>query len=309
MDTDFYKDVLMALSDGVYVVNKKREILFWSDGAEKVTGYSSSEVLGKRCADNVLCHVTAEGEELCTKGCPLRSTIRNGNLAEADVFLHHKLGHRVPVTVKATPLKDQAGKVVGAVEFFSQLSSQDNFLAELEKLRNTALTDRLTKVGNRRFGEITLENLTRKASDTPYGLLFVDIDHFKHVNDTWGHSVGDDVLRMVANSVSSGLRTGDAISRWGGEEFLLILPSSTVQELVTIGERLRMLVEKSWLEYQGTIIKVTASIGGAMVTKGEDVTSVLQRADKQLYFCKSNGRNMVSIDDAILITNKHTGGI
>ncbi|SIN96737.1 sensor domain-containing diguanylate cyclase [Halodesulfovibrio marinisediminis] len=296
MECEFYENVLTALSDGLYVVDKKRKILFWSGAAEEITGYSFSEVLGKRCADNLLCHVDAEGRELCTKGCPLRATIRDGSVATTDVFLHHKQGHRVPVTVTASPLKDKKGDIVGAVETFSLVNTKNIFYSEFEKLRNNALIDKLTKVGNRRFGEITLENISNKSKKTSYGILFVDIDRFKYVNDVWGHSVGDSVLQMVANSITSGLRDVDTVCRWGGEEFLVIVPSTTVQELTTIAERLRMLVEKSWLDHEGHLIEVTTSIGGGVVREGEQVDSVVHRADTQMYFCKNNGRNMVSIE-------------
>lgn len=298
MENVLYKNVLLALTDGVYVVDLERKILFWNTAAERLTGYNAADVLGKRCADNVLCHVNSEGGELCLKGCPLTSTMQDGKLAEAAVFLHHKNGHRVPVTVKASPITDHNGNIIGAVEFFSLTVSCDSFSLELEELRQKAIRDRLTGINNRRFGEIALEkeSYRSKKNNTSYGILFADIDHFKNVNDTWGHSVGDDVLRMVAKSLSSGLRSADTISRWGGEEFLVILPTINRQELAAVGERLRMLVEKSWLEYEGTTIKVTASFGGAITYKGEESKSVLQRADSQLYYSKNNGRNLVSID-------------
>lgn len=298
MENTFYKEVLLSLADGVYVVDLNRKILFWNKAAEKLTGYGAAEVLGRRCEENVLCHISAEGKELCANGCPLKSTIQDGTLAEATVFLHNKKGHRLPVTIKTSPLKDETGHIIGAVEFFSLVTSRERVLKEFEKLHNEAFQDRLTGIGNRRFGENTLENIFHRSidEDSSYGVLFVDIDHFKHVNDTWGHSTGDDVLRMVANSLNSGLRAFDSVSRWGGEEFLLILPNCNINDLSTVGERLRMLVEKSWLDYEGTIIKVTASFGGVIANNDEDVHSLLQRADKQMYLSKKNGRNMVSID-------------
>ncbi|SHI99990.1 sensor domain-containing diguanylate cyclase [Halodesulfovibrio aestuarii] len=299
MDHAFYVDVLHALADGVYVVDKEQKIIFWNKAAERLTGYGSAEVLGKKCADNMLCHVNAEGQELCMRGCPLELTIQEGKLAEAAVFMRHKNGHRVPVTVKTSPLRDDIGNVIGAVEFFSLSLSRENFFSEFEKLRKEALLDRLTGVGNRRFAEITLENVCSQSKNmnASYGVLFVDIDYFKHINDTWGHFVGDEVLRMVSKSLDSGLRIFDIISRWGGEEFLLILPNITAQDLLIVGERLRMLVETSWYEYEDTIIKVTASFGGVIAKNGEELQSVLQRADNQLYISKDNGRNLVSIEN------------
>ena len=290
-------EILLAIDDGIYAVDKRRRIVFWNEGAEKLTGYSSDEALGRRCADNMLCHVSPVGKEVCVTGCPLISTIQYGIVSEAAVFLHHKRGHRLPVTVKAFPLKNADGNITGAVELFSLASSRKDVLKGFEKMQKAAFQDKMTGIGNRRFGEVTLENISQKHPQGSYGLLFVDIDHFKNVNDTWGHSTGDDVLRMVANSLNSGLRKDDSVFRWGGEEFLAVLPDCSPQELKTVGETLRMLIENSWLDHKDTILKVTASLGGAIAHKDEEIDSVLKRADEQMYLSKESGRNMVSIDE------------
>ncbi|SIO25332.1 sensor domain-containing diguanylate cyclase [Halodesulfovibrio marinisediminis] len=295
MEPPYVKDILFSLVDGIYAVDTTRRILFWNDGAEKLTGYSSAEVLGRRCAENVLCHISSEGQVLCNNGCPLKAAIHDGSVGEAVVFLHHKQGHRLPVSLKASPLRDENGNIIGAVETFSLASSRENVLKRFEKMHKAAFLDKLTGIGNRRFGEATLENLSLQLPSTSYAVLFVDIDHFKDVNDTWGHAAGDDVLRMVANSLTSGIRKDDSAFRWGGEEFLIVLPNCAPKELANVGERLRMLVENSWLEHDGTILKVTASFGGTIANKDEDTNSVLQRADEQLYLSKGNGRNRVSI--------------
>lgn len=295
MDAPYVKDILFSLVDGIYAVDTRRRILFWNDGAEKLTGYSSAEVLGRRCAENVLCHISPEGKVLCNNGCPLKLAIHYGSVGEAVVFLHHKRGHRLPVSLKTSPLRDEDGNIIGAVETFSLASSREDVLKRFEKMHKAAFLDKMTGIGNRRFGEAALENLSLQQPNTSYAVLFVDIDHFKYVNDTWGHSTGDHVLRMVANSLNSGIRKHDSAFRWGGEEFLVLLPNCDPKELTNVGERLRMLVENSWLEHDGTVIKVTASFGGAIANTNEDVDSVLQRADEQLYLSKENGRNRVSI--------------
>ncbi|MFN3535085.1 MAG: PAS domain-containing protein, partial [Desulfatiglandales bacterium] len=102
MEPPFYKQILDALSDGVYFVDKERRITFWNNGAERLTGYSADEVLGKSCADNLLMDVDDNGKELCTSGCPLEAVIRDGHMREADVYLHHKFGYRIPIHIKAT---------------------------------------------------------------------------------------------------------------------------------------------------------------------------------------------------------------
>ena len=275
-------------------------VTYWNKAAERISGYASQEVMGKSCADNILRHVDEKGTELCIHGCPLAATINDGQVREVEVYMHHKFGHRVPVAVRASPMRDADGKIIGAVEVFSNNSKNIDVLKEMEELRREVFRDKLTDIGNRRFADITLENYenTLRENGVPFGVVFVDIDFFKKVNDTWGHAVGDKVLQMVAQTLANGLRALDVACRWGGEEFVLITPNITVESLGIMADRLRILVENSWLDYEGERLAVTASFGGAVSQVGETAESVVARADKQVYTSKENGRNRVTIDAA-----------
>lgn len=295
----FYKNLLNSITDGVYFVGRDRCITYWNKAAERLSGFTAEEVMGKSCADNILRHVDEEGRSLCLTGCPLADTLESGRSHEANVYMHHKFGHRVPVCVRSSPMYDDDGVIVGAVEVFRDISKDVNILQEMEKLRREALTDRLTGIGNRRYAELTMERLdeTMRGSKVPFGILIADIDHFKRVNDTWGHHVGDMALAMVAQTLSGAMRPLDAACRWGGEEFVLLVSNTTAESLAAMARRLRMLVEKSWFEHEGERIGVTASFGCALSTPGEDAASVLRRADAMLYSCKDEGRNCVRIDE------------
>lgn len=298
MPTDFYRELLDALADGVYFVDADRRVTYWNKAAERISGYSAQEILGKRCADNFLRHVDDKGTHLCIHGCPLAATISDGELREADIYMHHKFGHRVPVSVRATPIRDEDGTIIGAVEIFTDNSKQQDLIKELETVRKEVLSDALTGIGNRRFAELTMAGFDQamRESNVPFGILMADIDHFKAVNDTWGHHVGDLVLAMVARTLSSVSRRLDVACRWGGEEFVVLIPNTSTDKLTLIAERLRMLVENSWLDHAGELIKVTISMGGAVSMQGEASESVLKRADRQLYVSKDSGRNCVHIE-------------
>ncbi|MEJ5348109.1 MAG: diguanylate cyclase [Desulfosoma sp.] len=298
MDESFYKALLDNLADGVYFIDTNRRITFWNKAAERLTGYTAQEVVGKSCADNVLRHVDESGKELCVEGCPLAGVLQDGRMREAHVYMHHKLGFRAPVDIRATALRKSDGEIVGAVEIFHTPSERLNILEEIQKLRKEVLTDPLTGVGNRRYAEMRLQECEKDEREygVPYGILFVDIDHFKRVNDTWGHGVGDRVLRMVAQVLDKSVRSLDTPCRWGGEEFVVITRNVTAEGLQTLGERLRVLIEKSWLDHQGERIAVTASFGGALSRTGETAEDVMSRADKQLYRSKAEGRNRVRLD-------------
>ena len=291
--------LLDSLFDGVYFVDANRQITYWNAAAERITGYSKADVIGCCCADNLLRHIDANGCELCLEGCPLAATIQDGATREAGVFLHHALGHRVPVSVRTSPVRDETGKIIGAVEIFSDNSSSLQILQEFEKLKQTAYLDALTTVGNRRYGEMTLSTriFEMQTHAIPFGVLFMDIDHFKRFNDSYGHKTGDDVLVMVAKSIALSLRKMDVVARWGGEEFIVILPGATSVIIKAVSERIRVLIENSFLLVEAEKVHVTISIGATMSRSDDTVETIVSRADRLMYLSKSGGRNRVTEDE------------
>src|SRR5581483_10734992 len=202
-DAAFYRGVLDQISDGVYFVDRHRRILFWSEGAQRLTGYTGEDVTGHFCQDEILCHVDYSGKRICREGCPLLACMRDGNPREARVFLHHKQGRRLPVLVKVQPLRGSDGKIVGAVEIFSDDSAQAETLRRTEELRKMALLDHLTQLPNRRFLEVSLESAMHgfQSMGMQFGLLVFDLDRFKEVNDRFGHAVGDRVLQETGKTL------------------------------------------------------------------------------------------------------------
>jgi len=292
------KKILDSIFDGVYSVDCERRITYWNAAAELISGYSKTDMLGHCCADNLLRHVDKSGVELCLNGCPLSASIGDGKPREASVFLHHKLGHRVPVSVRISPVRDEQGKIIGAVEIFTDNSSALQLLREFETLKHEVYQDSLTAIGNRRYGEVTLSTRIYEWQEHayPFGLLFLDVDDFKIFNDEYGHQQGDEVLIMVAKSISNSLRNRDVVSRWGGEEFVVILPGATPVIVSAIAERVRMLITSSFISLGTENLQVTVSIGGTVSRSGETAESIVKRADKLMYRSKLNGRNRVTID-------------
>jgi len=297
-EQNFYKELVDNLYDGIYFVNRERTIIYWNKGAERITGYRSNLVIGRSCYDNLLNHVTAEGVQLCLDQCPLAACMEDGVVREADVFLHHADGHRVPVLVRAAPLRDDQGNIYGAVETFSSDAGVVTVRHQLRELRHSTRTDMLTKIGNRQYLEGRLRAVVAEYEygGGGAGVLFIDIDHFKEFNDSYGHDIGDKVLRMVATTLKHSLRETDAVGRWGGDEFLAILYDVTsFEQLKSICEKARTLVELSHLELAGKELAVTISVGATLLLPQDSPESIVQRADGLMYQCKQAGRNGVNI--------------
>jgi diguanylate cyclase (GGDEF)-like protein/PAS domain S-box-containing protein len=294
---DFYQSMLDNLFDGVYYVDQNRVITYWNKAAEMITGYSKADVIGTACADNILRHIDSYGNELCELGCPLHETIQDGSLRESFLFLHHKAGHRVPVHIRIAPIRDEAGEIIGGVEIFSDNSSTLNMLQQLEDIQQENIADPLLKIGNRRFGDMIFETrlLELQAYQVSFCVIMLDIDDFKSINDRLGHNVGDQILEMITRSLESTLRGRDSIIRWGGDEFVLILPNAAQKGLEEILDRIRIFVEKSFLEVNGELISVTVSFGATLAKPGDNMESLIDRADKLMYQSKLAGGNRYTI--------------
>lgn len=293
-----YKEIIDNLYDGVYFVDRDRVITYWNHGAERITGYRSEDVHGRSCRDGILNHVTAEGESLCTGDCPLAACMADGEVREADVFLHHAEGHRLPVLVRCAPLRDENGTIVGAVETFSSELGVRSARTELSELRRSVRTDELTGIGNRSHVEGRLRALVAEYEQRPgeAAVAMVDVDRFKDVNDTHGHEVGDRVLRMVATTLRRNLRASDTVGRWGGEEFVVILDGvHTADDLRRVCDKQRTLVAFSRLDTGTGGVEVTLSIGATLLRRGDTPASVVARADELMYESKRAGRDRVTV--------------
>ncbi len=297
MEKDFYERIVEKLHDGLYFVDRERVITYWNKAAERISGFKADEVVGSSCSDSLLTHVDSEGNNLCAGLCPLAASIADGKPREAEIYMHHKDGHRIPVSVRVSTLTDKEGNVIGGIELFTDISSQEinNFrVKELEKL---ALIDNLTQLANRNYidKEIHSRFEEKKRFNVPFGVLFIDIDHFKKFNDTYGHDVGDEVLRFVAKTFAANARPFDLYGRWGGEEFIGVIPNINGKDLEILGNRLCLLIENSYIIHEKKRLSVTISIGATLAEETDTIKGLIKRADTLLYRSKAEGRNRLTI--------------
>jgi diguanylate cyclase len=175
----------------------------------------------------------------------------------------------------------------------------ESLRASLTQAEEVVLKDPLTGTGNRRCFDVTMEKaiLESRQKKTPLSLVMCDIDHFKRVNDAFGHQVGDEIIKMFARVIEANIRDEDTVIRYGGEEFAIVLPMTEQDAAKAIAERVRKQFESKRLTIRETNQKVgqlTASFGVAQFRTGDDVDMLVQRADAKLYDAKSSGRNRVA---------------
>jgi diguanylate cyclase (GGDEF)-like protein/PAS domain S-box-containing protein len=291
-----FKSIVDNIYEGVYFVDLDRRIIYWNRGAERITGFTAAEMVGKFCADNLLVHVDELGRCLCTSACPLVDVMQQKCVHNSDqMFVHHKAGHRLPVAVSISLIRDDSGAPIGAVEIFSERSTLDQDLQLIETLKRDSLIDALTGLPNRRYLQM---NLTGSLAEFErhgigFGLVFADVDNFKQFNDSYGHDVGDRVLKLVGNTMGNCMRAYDMVGRWGGEEFLATIRFTDTEQFRTVAEKLRVMVEQSFFMHGDERLQVTITLGATHVRPGDTAESLVNRADQLMYAGKQAGRNRV----------------
>jgi diguanylate cyclase (GGDEF)-like protein len=224
--------------------------------------------------------------------------MQDGQPREVTAFLHHGDGHRVPVRVRASPIRDAAGEIVGAVEVFDDDRRRLSDRERIGELERVALLDPLTRLGNRRYGEMQLHSKLGELGrfGRPFGALFFDVDRFKPINDRHGHEVGDRILMMVGHTAQVSIRAFDHLCRWGGDEFLALIAEVEHEALARVAEKIRALVEASSLELDGRTIRATLSIGAVRARPDDSTDSLVARADRLMYDSKAAGGNRATVE-------------
>ncbi len=291
-------NLLDNLFGGVYYVDKNRKIKYWNKEAEKITGYSKEEVVGRHCYDNILQHINNKGDNLCHDGCPLHASINDGKKREAEVYLHHKEGYRIPVSIRTVPIKNEDKKIIGAVELFFENKKIKSLEEKINELKHENYIDELTDINNRKYLEEILNEIISNADikKDNIAFCFLDVDDFKYINDKYGHLVGDKILTMIAQTLKNNVRPSDKAFRWGGDEFALILfDIENEKNLRKLLERLKLLINDSFINYNEEKLNITMSFGAAKIRKDDTVKSLTKRADDNMYESKKKGKDVITI--------------
>jgi len=293
---DFYKTLLDSIFDAVYTVGSDGKITYWNDSCSRITGYSAQEVIGQLYSDVPFAHNMEKTDSAAPDG-GVDIVLKTGMPGTWKGFVQRKNGQRIPVESHISAIRDKLGDIIGAVEVFRDISAHVSLEQAHRQLLHFARKDQLTGLYNRAATSELLKAEVERSSryQQPLSVVMVDIDHFKRINDLYGHDSGDKVLAKIGNTFTFNLRNPDTMGRWGGEEFLIIAPGSDAQAAANFAERLRVLIEE--IPLTEVPEQITASFGVAQLTKGQIPDKLLFQADQALYKAKETGRNKVVIAD------------
>ena len=303
------RKALDTLAEGLLIVNREGEIVFSNAAFARTTGKDASELAGKNCN-------SLEWELTTTSELPWLPLLRGGEIDSGASIRLNTGYHQVSTfTVNATPIVARADEIRGALVTFNDVTEVEiknaelrNALVKLEKskqeitrqneeLEYLATRDPLTGSLNRRSFFNGFETVFEQATlnQTDLTCIMTDIDHFKSVNDTHGHGVGDEVIKYLANVLSDHARPNDLVGRFGGEEFCIVMPTTNMETAMRIAEEICEAIDRGENTSFGDKCSITASFGVASITSGSrKPNDLVEQADKALYYSKQNGRNQVT---------------
>lgn len=291
---DLYRALVGSVNDcALFLLDLEGFVRSWNAGAALIYGYADSEIVGRNFSTFYLAEEVERGYPTRT----LEAAARLGR-SEDEGWRVRKSGQRFWSRVVVHALRDEVGALYGYGEISrdaTQEKRRNEALRRSERrtltLRDQALRDPLTGTFNRRHLMEFLNGAVERSTWMAATLLAIDIDEFKGVNDRHGHEAGDEVLVSVAQVSGALLRNDDRLFRLGGDEFLIYLSGTTMEEAHRIAERLRLAIERARTK---SGLGVTASIGAAQLAVHDSVESWIQRADAAMYQAKRGGRNRVS---------------
>jgi diguanylate cyclase (GGDEF)-like protein/PAS domain S-box-containing protein len=281
-DPEIFRMVLDSLQTGVYVADRQGKILFWNQGAERLTGHKRHDVVGHSCRDNILVNCNDQGCVACGATCPFTRSLHEGKPQEARMQLQHKEGHPVHVLMRIAPIRDPRGSIIGIAESFDEQKFASN--RNQHTLAAHGCMDETTGLPNHEYTQFHLsENLATFARyHLPFGILAIRVDRLDDLRAAYGRQASAAILRVVAQTMRSAFRPSDFVGRWTDDQFVAILincPDSGVQQT---WERIRKMVTCAGLQWWGDKLSVTTSVGYGSAQTGDTIDSLLNRAQVSL---------------------------
>ena len=286
---------LQSIGDGVITTDAEGNIDYINPVAQDLTGWDMRGARNKSITE-IMTIINAHTR--ATVDNPVMRCLKDGRVItlEENSILISKSSDEVPIQDSAAPIRDRIGNVIGSVMVFHDVSKETRLFRQLSY---QASHDALTDLINRREFEnrltIALDRIRGNPDDT-HALLYLDLDQFKVVNDTFGHSAGDALLRQLSELVQTNIRSTDLLARLGGDEFAILLERCSEERALEIAEKIRCAVEGYRFEWQDSFTTIRCSIGVVLVTsENADVAELMSSADVACYSAKDMGRNQIHL--------------
>ncbi|HEX8983820.1 MAG TPA: PAS domain-containing protein [Bryobacteraceae bacterium] len=279
-----YRAVLESLPQGIYMVDRDRKILLWNDGAERITGYLRHDVVGRSCRNCVLQFCDEDDKLLCGGKCPLSATLRDGRSRQADVFLRHKDGSRVPAQTRFAPVRDIDGAIIGVVVTLEEHTR----LTEREvHVHTRAVHDSIDEFTGLPDRESIERRLAAALEDfvedqLPFGVLCIQVDRLSDLRHSHGIKAVEAMIRVVARTLAKNFTLPGAVGHWSEGRFIAVLTDCPASALPKVAGMLQRIVSLVTLPWWGDRIAVTISVGATEGRPSDTAEVLASRAEEAL---------------------------
>jgi PAS domain S-box-containing protein/diguanylate cyclase (GGDEF)-like protein len=278
IDAELLKKILDCVDDGVCLLDRDNQVLYWNHGAERITGFLAQEVFGRHCREDLaLCH-DHDGAAVPEAACPLNTIKQDGKSRECTIYLRHRDGHRIPVRMRVHPILDEAGQVAGVAEVFANACARGR--TELATAARHGGHDGLTGALNREYGEMLLAH--ELASMKRFGLasawIRADVDGLDALARRFGHGMVESVMRMIAQTVDANLNSYDALIRWDASSFRIMVRHAVEEHVRELAAKLATMIRTSQVQWWGEQHDVEVTIASVMTDPEDSVDTLEERA-------------------------------
>ena len=290
----FHQKMVDNTHDGVVFIDTERKITQWNTGTERLTGVASSAAIGQVLTPTLLDMSDRDGKLVSDDECPIEQVIATGLQLMESVSILGRQGHHVAVEMHVIPVHTEQGELQGATILLNDVSSEASLEEKCQALHVEMTKDPMTRVANRAEFDRMLAAFVDAHEETnlPCSLIMADIDHFKRINDTYGHQAGDEAIITFATLLKSMCRSGDLVARYGGEEFAVLCADCNNATAAARAEEIRRKLSETPHSELGNN-SITASFGVTELQPGDTPETMLRRSDRALLQAKDQGRNQV----------------
>jgi len=252
-DPEIYRDILDGLRIGVIVLDLQKKIVFWSDGAEQITGYARIDVLGHSCVENILLHCNQTSCEMCVERCPIASALGNAKPVEAMSFIHHKSGHRIPVRTWAIPLRDKSGSIIGIIQTFEPEFATAGPDPNDRSMKEHGWLDEITGLPNQAMMQSHLRETLGTFTEVrlPFGIVCLEVHNLGRFRSRYGQGATRSILEALARTLRNTVWPTDFVGVWGDGQFLSILMGCSEEALQTASQRILNMMASATIQWWG----------------------------------------------------------
>jgi two-component system, cell cycle response regulator len=283
-DPETYRDILDGLQIGVSVIDLEKKIVFWSDGAEQITGYARIDVLGHFCRDNIFLRCNEVSCEMCGEKCSIVKALHDAKPVETMGLIHHKSGHRTPVRTWTIPLRDKHGSIIGIIQTFEGEFAVAGPDPNDRSMKERGCMDEATGLPNQAMMQSHLREMlgTFAELEIPFGIVCVHVHGLSEFRARYGQEAGKSILQVLARTLRNTVWPTDYVGRWSEDRFLVILSGCGEAALEATSERMLKMMAGATIHWWGEELPVAVSVGRTGAVAGDSVESIVQRAEHAL---------------------------